>query len=380
MAVTNTRNSSIALLATTALTLLAAAPASAQVPADEVVADSDEIIVTAQKRAERFEDVPISIAAATGEQLEKAGVTNLTDVGQITVGVNFTNNGPQVQPTIRGITSLTGSIGQDNNVAIYIDGVYQASSTTLNQELLDIKNVQILKGPQGTLFGRNSTAGAILVTTLDPEYEVSGKIRASYGRFNDFSVGAYVTAPLVADKLAFNLSASYRRSDGFNKDLFDRFDPAPLKTWSVRGKLLIEPTENLKFILAGEYARVQAPWTTSYIVPTRNTTAYENPGTVFATEPGTLSLDSPNNHLIKRHSVSLTAEWVIGFATLKSISAYTNDFSNGEQDGDGTAIPRSYVNATQKIKTYTQELNLGGTSNRPRLGARRILLPAGRSQ
>jgi len=362
MTVFAARKSIFTLLAGTAVSAIAATPALAQAPANEATVASDEIIVTAQKRAERFEDVPISIAAATGEQVEKAGVTNLTDIGQITVGVNFSNNGPQVQPTIRGITSLTGSIGQDNNVAIYVDGVYQASSTTLNQELIDLESVQILKGPQGTLFGRNSTAGAILLKTLDPKYDVEGKVRLSYGRFNDLTVGAYVTAPLVEDKLAFNLSGSYRRSDGFNKDLFDRFDPAPLRAWSFRGKLLWEPTDTLKFLLTGEIAQVQAPWTTSYIVPTRNIVAYENPGTVFATKFGTLSSDAPAQHMIKRHSVHLTAEWDLGFATLKSISAYTKDDSRGAQDGDGTPIPRSYVDARQDVKTYTQEFNLGGTT------------------
>ncbi|MCB2073970.1 MAG: TonB-dependent receptor [Novosphingobium sp.] len=352
------------LLTSAAALAMVPVHAAAQSALDTATVDSSEIIVTAQKRAERFEDVPISITAVTGEQVDKAGVTNLTEVGQMTVGVNFTNNGPQIQPTIRGITSLTGSIGQDNNVAIYIDGVYQGSSTTLNQELLDIESVQILKGPQGTLFGRNSTAGAILIKTLDPEFDISGKVRASYGRFNDYTLAGYLTAPIASDVLAFNLSGSYRESDGFNRDLFDRFDPAPLKNYSIRGKLLFQPSEDLKFILSGEYARVNAPWTTSYVVANRNTTAFENPGTVFATKPGTLSLDSPNHHETTRKAVTLTAEWDLGFATLKSISAFSDEQSMAEQDGDGTPIPRSFVSSQQDIKNYTQEFNLGGTTGR----------------
>lgn len=344
----------------------APAPAGdqAQVNDQAGASSSSEIIVTAQKRSERLEDVPISITAVSGAQVEKAGVTNLTDVGQLTVGVNFTNNGPQIQPTIRGVTSLTGSIGQDNNVAIYVDGVYQASSTTLNQELIDIKSVQILKGPQGTLFGRNATAGAILVETLDPEFDWSGKVRLSYGRFNDVTAGAYLTGPLVKDLLAFNITGYYRQNDGFSRDIFDRFNPAPLKDYSVRSKVLFQPADNLKFILAGEFAHVQAPWTTAYLVPTRNVVAYENPGTVYATQPWTLSLDKPNGHLIERHDASLTAEWDLGFAKLKSITAFSNDYSFGDQDGDGTAIPRSYVKTDQDIKALTEEVNLGGKTGR----------------
>src|SRR5690606_5645012 len=131
---------------------------------------------------------------------------NLTDAGLLTVGLNITSNGNQIQPTIRGITSQTGSAGQDNNVAIYIDGVYQASSVGLNQDMLDIKSVQILKGPQGTLFGRNSTAGAILVETLDPDFDAAGRVRASYGRFDDVSLQGYLNVPIAEDMLAFNVS------------------------------------------------------------------------------------------------------------------------------------------------------------------------------
>ncbi len=350
-------------MATAAAMAWPAMPAFAQTGPDTAT-DNTEIIVTAQKRAERLQDVPISLTVATGEQVDKAGVNNVKDLAQLTVGLNITNTGPQIQPTIRGITSLTGSMGQDNNVAIYVDGVYQATTTGLNMDLVDIKNVQILKGPQGTLFGRNSTAGAILIDTLDPEYETSGRIRASYGRFNDVSVQGYVTAPIAQDVLAINLVGAYRKSDGHLRDFQDRFNPAPLENYQFRGKLLFEPTSDLKFILGGGYSRISDPSAVHYIVPTRNPTAFQNPGLAYAATPGQTSLDRPGVLQFDRYRANLTAELDVGFATLKSITAYVTEDYMSDQDSDGTPIGRSRNLVNSTAKTFTEELNLGGTTGR----------------
>src|SRR5690606_31280312 len=147
------------------VSLVAVGSAIAQTPTaptDPTATTVDDIVVTAQRRSERLIDVPVSVSVATGEQLEAAGITNSTDLRLITPALNLTVQGSFVQPTIRGVgTSVVGP-GADGNVALYIDGVYQAVQAAAMFELNDIASIEVLKGPQGTLFGRNATGGAMV--------------------------------------------------------------------------------------------------------------------------------------------------------------------------------------------------------------------------
>ncbi|MFV0276110.1 MAG: TonB-dependent receptor plug domain-containing protein [Parahaliea sp.] len=131
----------------------------------------EEVVVTAQKREEALEDVPISITAVTGQQLENAGITNVRDLPKIVPGLRIDQQGPFTQPTIRGVGSSTAGAGMTSNVATYIDGFYVPSQLGTSMEFLNIQSIQVLKGPQGTLFGRNATGGAILLQTTNPSYE-----------------------------------------------------------------------------------------------------------------------------------------------------------------------------------------------------------------
>ncbi len=152
------------LLASCALatTLMVPGVALAQAAAEASSSDND-IIVTAQRRSERLEDVPASIAVLNQELLEKAGVQSTTDIARIAPGVAMTFYGGFLQPAIRGITSTGANIGENSNVAMYIDGVYQPQQVATLIDLPDIEQVEILKGPQGALYGQNATGGAILV-------------------------------------------------------------------------------------------------------------------------------------------------------------------------------------------------------------------------
>jgi iron complex outermembrane receptor protein len=152
-----------------------------------VSAGFEEIIVTAQRREERLQDVPISVAVQSADQLENAVITNLRDITLLTPGLTVTGTGANIQPVIRGVQSQQTDPGNDPNVSVYLDGVYQANQISNNFELADVRQIEVLKGPQGTLFGRNATGGAIRVFTLGPEFETTGKLSLEYGRFNDIT-------------------------------------------------------------------------------------------------------------------------------------------------------------------------------------------------
>ena len=148
------------------------------------VSKIDEIVVTAQRREESAQDVPISITAITADGLADAGITSTRDLGLVTPGLRYDTHGAYVTPAIRGVTT-TLSANNEANVATYIDGVYQPALLAAIFDLPDVRQVEVLKGPQGTLFGRNATGGAILLKTLAPDLtEVTGKFRAGFSSFD----------------------------------------------------------------------------------------------------------------------------------------------------------------------------------------------------
>lgn len=212
-----------------------------------------DIIVTAQRRTELSRDVPISLTTLSAENLASASVTDTTGLEQLTPSLKMDRQGNFTAPALRGISGTVTGPAMDNNIAIYVDGVYMPSTTSGTFDLPDIERVEVLKGPQGTLFGRNATGGAIQVITRNPKYTPEGMVSASYGNFDDIFLKGYVTTPLVADKIAISLSAFYHNNDSYYKNLRSDYSLQGENSWQVRGKLRFNPTENLEVILSAAY-------------------------------------------------------------------------------------------------------------------------------
>ena len=173
----------------------------------------NEIVVTAQRRAERIEDVPMSITAILPDAAEARGIRNVQDLGQAVAGVQVNFQGAYTYPSVRGVTSLTTGVGFENNVALYIDGFYQPDAVAVNADFANIESLQVLKGPQGALYGRNATGGALLLSTLKPAKELTGKLDLRYGNFNDATVSGFISGP-VNDAIRLSVAGYARRSDG----------------------------------------------------------------------------------------------------------------------------------------------------------------------
>lgn len=192
--------------------LLIAAPAAATTQEAGIAADDgsgQEIIVTAQRRPERLEDVPISITSISAQHLEEAGVKGLFDLSTVTPGVRVDHYGAYAQPTIRGIgTQDVLGPGANANVAIYVDGFYMPSQTGNIFDFANVQRVDVLKGPQGTLFGQNATGGAILVTTLEPSHATTFTVNAGYGSFDEIRADFYGSTG-ITENLAADLSVYY---------------------------------------------------------------------------------------------------------------------------------------------------------------------------
>jgi iron complex outermembrane receptor protein len=271
----------IALSSTSALAQ-AQAQATAPVAGNETVG-LEEIIVQARKVNENLQDIPVAVTAFTGESLEAQGAVRVQDIANFTPGLYIrsgSNSPAGITVALRGQFQNDTLATLDPSVGTYVDGVYWARAYGLNTTLLDISSVQVLKGPQGTLFGRNTTGGAMLINSNDPRLgEFSGKLSATYGRFNEFEPTAVVNIP-IGDKIAVRFAGKRFSRDGYTTNSVPAGSASavtPVTTsvarrpvggnldglkvddrdrWQARGKLLIQPTENLSLLFSGEYFKM----------------------------------------------------------------------------------------------------------------------------
>ncbi|MFC4313862.1 TonB-dependent receptor [Steroidobacter flavus] len=336
---------------------------TAETPAAETAqTDSLEVItVTAQRREERSVDVPISIASLSGDTLRDAGVAATSALPQAVPGLRFDYSGSYVQPTIRGVGSALAGPGMNSNVAIYVDGFYVPNLLGSDFDLVSVQSVDVLKGPQGTLFGRNATGGAILVTTRDPTDELSGEIRAGFGSFGRRTISGYLSGGLT-DTLSADLTAYYEEGDGSVKSLVTgKDDVAAFERSTVRSKILWKPSDNAKIALTLEHRAADDP--TANI-----TSAYEGlsagsviPGTLVATGPHNYSGTAKAGHDYKGNSATLRGDFDLGGLNFTSYSMYRDEKSDEAKDYDSTPVDIFSAFWRVNDKTVTQEFNLSSS-------------------
>jgi len=228
--------------------------ASAQVvaPAGEQSGQLEEVIVTARKREESLKDVPIAVSAISGDTLQAQQYYEVRDVAQISPGLNITTDSPaRAFISMRGIgDTLINSV--QPGVGIFIDGIYQPNTAYLNSPLVDVARIEVLRGPQGTLFGNNTLGGAINVITNEPTNTWSGRVDGAYAGPDDSrSISASISGPIVADVLKFRLGVAYHDSDGFEHNTLIGGDANPLIQKSVTGTFEYIPSDWAKFTIKG---------------------------------------------------------------------------------------------------------------------------------
>lgn len=319
---------------------------------------SGEIIVTAQKRSEKLQNVPISISTVSAAQLQQKSISQVSQLSQSVPALRIDYAGNTVQPTIRGVGSQVAGPGFISNIPIYVDGYYIPSPTASDINLVDVDGVSVLKGPQGTLFGYNATGGAIQITTKQPEQQTSGMIRFGYGSYNHANAAFYGTTGLT-DTLAVSLAGSYEYGKGYVRNIVTGDKHAgEFRNYSFRPKLLWKPLDGVSFLLA--YARTYSddPTANNTIARDGNTIGSIVPGNVIATDRKQVSNNAPNFIHLKTDSITLTSRFDVGFADLTSYTGYRKDTVSQGLEYDDT--PANIYAAQWKIpdKTFTQEINL----------------------
>jgi len=216
--------------------VMLATPAIAQ---DESAAP-DEIIITARRQAETLADVPAAITVFTADTLERADINNAEDFVSLTPGVTIVTGTAEAGDTQINIRGINGARDAESSVALVVDGILKTNTAQLNQDQGTLRQIEILKGPQGALYGRNAAAGAIVIQTLKPTDVLSGAIEASYAEQNTIAGNAYLAGP-IGENVGFVLSGNYRSTDGFYRNVFlDRKVVDDQEVWGVDGRILAE--------------------------------------------------------------------------------------------------------------------------------------------
>lgn len=350
--------SSVSLLALGLVSGANAQTVSASGPETPAQASSvDDVIVTAQRRSQAIQDVPISIQAFSAETLQHQGVTSTRDLMSVVPGLNFAVKGVFAQPVLRGVS--TQGTGIDSAVATYLDGVYQAAAAGGILELPDIAGIEVLKGPQGTLYGRNASGGAILVRTRRPQFTPAGEFGLSYGRFDEVEATGYVTGPLVGDTLAGSLTGAYRSRDAYIDDLIRGGKIGNLENYSYRGSLRFQPNTAVDVNLTAYKTSIDDPTVFLSVSDGGNSLSRRvNPALPVATEPFTATVGDIPYLLSETTGVTLNADIDLGWGKLTSTTGYVDFNADIQQDADSGPARALLLTASYPSRTWSQEVSV----------------------
>jgi iron complex outermembrane recepter protein len=368
---------------------------SAEVLEQEEGPDSNVIVVTAQGRSQALADVPVAISAVNAETLQNSGANDIRQLNQVAPSLLVSSTGSEANGSarIRGIGTVGDNPGLESSVPVFIDGVYRSRSGIGLNELGEIDRIEVQRGPQGTLGGRNSSAGLISIYSKKPSFNFGGTAEATYGNYDYMRLGGSITGPLT-DTIAARLDGIYVKRDGFYRDTTNDTDVNDRDRYFVRGQLLFEPTDNLSFRLIGDYTKREEKCCAAIYVdrsvnplvgdlnelssplatlqPTGNNIinvlrdlgqplAGFNPGydrTIYVS-PG-----RSYSGRTKDYGVSGQIDHDFGGVRLTSITAYREYQSNEASDTDYSAVDILYRapsdDAYRQFHTFTQELRLQG--------------------
>ncbi|NIJ06746.1 iron complex outermembrane receptor protein [Sphingomonas vulcanisoli] len=330
-----------------------AAPAAAEAPADPApVAAADdgaEITVTARHTVERAQDVPVALSVVSGASLERTGGYTVADLQQRTPSLTAYNSNPRNSSLgIRGIGVSSASDGLDSSVGVYVDNVYFGRPGMALQDLIDVDRVEVLRGPQGTLFGRNTSAGVVNVTTRGPSFNWGAIGEVSGGNYGYHQERISITGPLVDGLLAFRLTGFDTGRNGIIDNLTTGKAGNSVNRQGGRAQLLFTPTDKLSIRTIADYSRERDTCCVSAIktvLPAsissgtaRTLSALATLGYTPTASTDSVVWDAPQQMRTKQWGASIQADWDLGFATATSVTAYRFWHFDALQESDSTPL------------------------------------------
>jgi iron complex outermembrane recepter protein len=331
---------------------------------------TEEIIVTAQKREEKLSRAPLAVTALTGDSLAKKRITDAASLAASVPSFNFGMYGGTARLAIRGIGFNSINAGAEGRVAYYTDGIYYSRPATALSGFFDVARVEILRGPQGTLYGRNATGGALNVITAEPTRDLSGYYTQTIGNYNLFTEEGAISGPL-SDTLSGRLAVKIVNRDGYGKNTITGNDVDNAATQSIRAKLRFEPTPDTSITAAfdyhhendrnygGHYGGQAYPDVFPIMLSTLLSRS-DLGGPIPPTIRDYASTTDPSNRRTF-YGANLTLEHRLSFADLKSITAYRySKYSDTYADGTGDATP---LTNAEKAWQISEELQLSGDTD-----------------
>lgn len=357
-------------LAATALGgVISATPAYAQETQEQETFDDNVIIVTATKREQTLQEIPISVSVTTGETLEAAQIRDVLDLQTVAPSLRVSQLQTSSASTfiIRGFGNGDNNFGVEPSVGVFIDGVFRSRSAAALNDLPNVQRIEVLNGPQSTLFGKNASAGVISVVTREPQFEFGGKVEASYGNFNAVVLKGDITGP-ISDTLAFSVDGSYNRRDGYATIVNLGEEQNNRNRWAARGQLLFEPTSDLRIRAIADYSRIDevcCQVTTLLAGPT--VPALNAVGGQIDTDQFSynafLNVEPVNE--VDNYGGSIQVDWETGPFSVTSISSYRELDNFFLSDIDYSSADIATETREQKVETFTQEIRIASDFDGP---------------
>ena len=360
-----------------------------------------DIVVTAQGRAQALADVPVAVSAISAETLQNSGASDIRQLNQLAPSLLVSSTGSEANGSarIRGIGTVGDNPGLESSVAVFIDGVYRSRSGIGLTELGEIDRVEVLRGPQGTLGGRNSSAGLISIISKAPSFtSFSGGAEATYGNYDFYRVAGNLNLPL-SETIAARVDGVYVKRNGFYHDYTNNTDVNDRNRYFVRGQLLFEPSSDISFRLIGDYTHRDEKCCAATYVDRSVNPAVGNLNEPVTSVNAGLAAGSNGNNIVnviadlgqpvglvnrpgysrevsvspgrsfagitKDWGVSGQLDWNLGSTKLTSITAYRDYDSSQGSDTDYSRVDILYRaangNSARRFRTFTQELRLNGT-------------------
>jgi iron complex outermembrane receptor protein len=355
---------------------LAMGVASAALMASPALAQlDDEIIVTATKRQTTLQETPVAVSVTNAETIENARILDLNDLQSVvpSLRVNQLQTSTNTNFIIRGFGNGANNAGVEPSVGVFVDGVYRSRSAARIGDLPKLERIEVLRGPQSTLFGKNASAGVISLVTAAPSFEQEGYVEVGYGNYDNFTGRAYLTNAL-SENVAFSLGGGFNIRDGYAEPAAGLSNLSAFNDrnrWNIEGQLLFEPSDATSIRLIADYSTLDEICCAI--------TNFQNEGainairalggqTADANDPFAREVFANKNSAneVDDYGISLQVDHDFGFATLTSITAYRENDTFFDSDSDFTTLEiLETVSTRNDIETFTQELRLTSNNDGP---------------
>ncbi len=340
----------------------------------EAPVNSNVIVVTATKREQTLQETPVAVSVTSAETIEQAQIRDVSDLATVVPSLQVSQNQSSFATSysVRGFGTDGNNIGLEPSVAMFVDGVYRSRAVSQISDLPDIQRVEVLRGPQSTLFGKNASAGVISIVTKEPQFDFGGMVEASYGNYDAMVVKGFVTGP-ISDSVAFSAGGGINKRDGFLTNGVNGDDINDRDRWFTRGQLLFDNGGPLRVRVIGDYDKIEERCCgVVNVLPSAEIGAIQLLGgqvNDFRNNPDgdVVFTDVDPINEVENYGISGQIDYEFGALTLTSITAYRKTKLAADQDVDFTSLDAvSGANiGDADIDTFTQELRIASDFDGP---------------